>query len=209
MHGPEDAVKRWTDQVSTLKMCHTCRELQGLDGEPIDFEWKIFPRAAALVILHEIQATLQGKHITPENFGDRIIFMSMFNDIILDKRGEEDSCALTSRKIKEYASKFTDGHRAFLGPGEERKRCQGYSTTYHGKWDLRAFQMLEYFENSGHPVFKGVSPVGRGILKKKNSRDTLHYNGECCNIDSLYRTFLFCESALYLRSSHKVVRNKF
>ena len=45
MYGPEDAVKRWTDQVSTLKMCHTFRELQGLDGEPIDFEWKIFPRS--------------------------------------------------------------------------------------------------------------------------------------------------------------------
>ena len=48
MYGSEDAEKRWTDQVSTLKMCHTFRELQGLDGEPIDFEWKIFPGPTAL-----------------------------------------------------------------------------------------------------------------------------------------------------------------
>ena len=41
-------------------------------------------------LLHEIQADMQGKHITPENFRDRMIFMSMFNDIILDKRGNED-----------------------------------------------------------------------------------------------------------------------
>ena len=27
-HGPEDAVRRWKDQVSTLKMCPTFRELQ-------------------------------------------------------------------------------------------------------------------------------------------------------------------------------------
>ena len=47
--------KTWNDQVSTLKMCHTFRELQGLDGEPIDFEWKIFPGATALDLLHEIQ----------------------------------------------------------------------------------------------------------------------------------------------------------
>ena len=41
MHGPEDAIKRWNLQVSTLKMCHTFRELQRLDGgEPIDFQWK-------------------------------------------------------------------------------------------------------------------------------------------------------------------------
>ena len=138
MHDPEDANKKWNDQVSTLKMCHTFRELQGLDGEPIDFEWKIFPGATALDILHKIQADLQGKHITPENFSDPKIFMTMFNDIVLEKKNNEDSCALTSRKIKEYASKFNDGHWAFLGPGEESKWYQGYATNHGGKWDLRA-----------------------------------------------------------------------
>ena len=36
----------------------------------------------------------------------------MFNDIVQEKRGNEDSCAFTSREIKEYASKFNDctGH---------------------------------------------------------------------------------------------------
>ena len=48
--------------------------------------------------------------------------------------------------------------------------------------------MVEDFENAGHPVFQGVSPLGRGILKKKNIRDTIHFNGEYCKIDLLYRT---------------------
>ena len=51
-HGPEDAIRRWNDhQVSTLKMCLTFRELQGSDGDPIDFEWIIIPGAKALDIL--------------------------------------------------------------------------------------------------------------------------------------------------------------
>ena len=124
--------------MSTLKMCPTFRELQGLDGDPIDFEWKIFPGAKAFDILHKFQADLQGKNIRPEKFSDRIIFMSMFNDIELERKDNEDSCALTSRKIKEYASKFNDGHWAFLGPGEESKWYQGYAAEYGGKWDLRA-----------------------------------------------------------------------
>ena len=66
MIGPEDAIKKWNDQVSTLKMCHTFRELQGLDGEPIDFEWENFPGATALDLLHEIQADLLGKHVKLE-----------------------------------------------------------------------------------------------------------------------------------------------
>ena len=44
-------------------------------GWTIDFKWKIF--AAALDILNKIQADQQGKHITPENLSDRIIFMTM------------------------------------------------------------------------------------------------------------------------------------
>ena len=47
-HGPRRCNKRWNDQVSPLKMCHTFSVLQELDGEPIDFEWKIFPGAKAL-----------------------------------------------------------------------------------------------------------------------------------------------------------------
>ena len=95
VHGPEDTIKRWNDQVSTLKMCHIFRELQGLNGE-----LEIFPGATALDILQEIQADLKGKHVTSENFSDRIIFMSMFNDIVLKKKDNEDFCAIASRKIK-------------------------------------------------------------------------------------------------------------
>ena len=69
-HGPEDAIKRWEEQVSTLEMYHTFRELQGIDGEPIDFEWKNFPGATTLDILLIIQKDLEGKRITPENFSD-------------------------------------------------------------------------------------------------------------------------------------------
>ena len=113
----------------------------------------------------------RGKNIRPEKFSDRIIFMSMFNDIELERKDNEDSCALTLGKVKEYASTFNDGHWAFLGPGEESKRYQGYAAEYGGKWFLRASQMVENFENSGHLVFQGVSPLAvefsrREIIEK-------------------------------------------
>ena len=170
MFGPGEAIKWWDDQVSTLKMCHTFRELQGLDGEPVDFEWKIFPRS--LDFLHEIQADLQGKHVTPEHFSDRIIFMSMFNDIVLEKRGNEVSCAITSRKIKEFGT---------------RRRKQVVSRIFNQLWWQMGSSCFTDFENSGHSIFQGMNPLGRGILKK-NNRDPIQFNGEyCCNIDLLYR----------------------
>ena len=99
-------------QVSTLKMCDTFSELQGLGGDPSEFEWKKFPGAKALDILHKIQADLQGKNITPEKFSDRIMFMSMFKDIELEGKDNEDSCALTqgrSKNMPQYLTKDT-GH---------------------------------------------------------------------------------------------------
>ena len=75
-----------------------------------------------------------------------------------------------------------------MGPGEESKWYQGHAADYGGKWDLRASQIVENFENSGHPVFREVSPLGRGILKKINNRDTIHFNGEYGNKNLLYRT---------------------
>ena len=101
-HGPEDAFRRWNDQVSTLKMCCTFRELQGLDGHPMDFEWKLFQGFTTLrTFFTKNQADLQGKNITLAKFSVRIIIMSMFNDIIeLERKDNKYSCALTSRKIK-------------------------------------------------------------------------------------------------------------
>ena len=71
---------------------------------------------------------------------------------------------------------------------EESKWYQGCAVECGGKWDLRASQMLEFFYNSGHPVFQGVSPLGRGILKKRNDRESIHCNGKYGNLNLLYRT---------------------
>ena len=82
------------------------------------------------------------------------------------------------RKWRCLCSYFNDWHKWY----------QGYATNYGGKWDLRASQLVEKFEDSGHPVFHGMTPLGRRILERKNNRDTIHFNGEYCNVDLLYRT---------------------
>ena len=157
-------------------------------GEPIEFDSENFPGATALDLLLKNSEVLEGKRITPENFGDRIIFMSMFNDIVLDKKRNVELCTTTSREIKEYNIRFKDGHWAFLGPGGKSKWYQGYVQSICGILDLRASKMLEDFENSGHPVLQRISPLSRGILKRKNDRNRVHFNGEYYNIDLLYRT---------------------
>ena len=40
----------------------------GMDGEPIEFEWTLFPGFTELQILHTIQCDLERSHIKPEKF---------------------------------------------------------------------------------------------------------------------------------------------
>ena len=57
------------------------RNLDRIDGEPMEFEWNIFPGFNTLQLSQEVKELLLRLNETPENFTRRIIFMSMFNDI--------------------------------------------------------------------------------------------------------------------------------
>ena len=52
---------------------------------------------------------------------------------------------------------------------------------------LQPLRKVERLEDTGHPIFKGVSALIRGILKKKNGRDTKHINADDSNTELLFR----------------------
>ena len=61
------------------------------------------PGPTSLEILQKIQNDLQERNIEPEKFEDRIIFMSMFNDIEWTQRGNEENCISNYEQVKNYA----------------------------------------------------------------------------------------------------------
>ena len=158
----------------------------GIDGEPIEFEWHIFPGLASLEIRRKIQKDLQEQDIEPEKFEDRIIFMSMFNDIEWTKRRIQINVFQISEQVEKYAKGFSRGHPSAL----ETKSSGMELTVIHLKEDgiLPATQMVERFKETGHPVFKTISAVSREILKRKNNRDTIYFNAGASNTELLFRT---------------------
>ena len=52
-------------------------------------------------ILQRIQKDLQVQNIEPEIFGDRVIFMSMFNSIEWTKKGHSEQCISNSERVQE------------------------------------------------------------------------------------------------------------
>ena len=87
----------------------------------MEFEWQIFPGFATAGISNEIQKMMGESQCDPADFKGRVIFTSMFNDIVRDAKGNDELCVNNSKTITEYAERFRRGHWSFLGPGSEKK----------------------------------------------------------------------------------------
>ena len=79
------------------------------------------PGLTSLQIVQKIQVDLQERNVELEKFEDRIIFMSMFNDIEWTKKGDDENCISKSEKVKTCAKRFSQGQWTFLGFGDEKK----------------------------------------------------------------------------------------
>ena len=95
------------------------KDMFRIDGMPTEFEWKLFPGFTTLGLLEKIQKKMTDLQCEPEHFKGRIIFTSMFNDIVWDAKGNKEQCEYNSQAVAEHARKFSRGHWSFLGPGSE------------------------------------------------------------------------------------------
>ena len=103
MSDHSEANRRWEGQVEQFRQSNSYRELLGIDGEPFEFECNILQGLTSFEILQKIQRDLQDRNIEPEKSEDRIIFMSMFNDVDWTKRGHSERCFKfrTSQEVRE------------------------------------------------------------------------------------------------------------
>ena len=72
----------WMSKIEWYSQNNHFKELNRIDGMQTEFEWKIFPAFTTLGILKEIPNLLKSFQCEPEHFNGRIIFMSMYNDIV-------------------------------------------------------------------------------------------------------------------------------
>ena len=97
------------------------RVLDTIDGEPMEFEWNIFPGFTTLQLCSGVQEFLSKMSVEPEEFARRITVMSMFNDISWRSQENEQECELSDKLVSIYAKRFSPGRWSFLGAGSENK----------------------------------------------------------------------------------------
>ena len=136
---PVEAIKNkfeWYLETRYLK------DLNRIDGEPMEFGWTFFQDSLRWEILEEIQNMMTELQCEPEQFKSRIIFMSMYNDIVWRERGNTEKCIVNSVSVVTYARRFTRRHWSFPGPGSDKKWCfQGLDRTRNGTEPILINQM--------------------------------------------------------------------
>ena len=105
--APEPTIKLCMGrQVYAVQEFITITALDTIDGEPMEFEWNIFPGFTTLQLCNKVQEFLLKMSESPEEFIGRIIFMSMLNDISWGSPDNEQECQLSANLVSLYARRF-------------------------------------------------------------------------------------------------------
>ena len=127
---------------------------------------------------------------TPETITGRILFMSKFNDISCDRKGNKDECLRNAESVKVFERRFGIGQWSFIGPGSEKKWYSSENSP-QGAWDHVSEEMLLEFTESGHPIFRATTPLSKGNLKSKGrGKLSIHFAADQNTIDTIYRIIL-------------------
>ena len=181
-----DSNEAWKNRIAGVKSVKSYRDYDGIDGEPTEFEWNIFPGFTTLQLCGKINDLLSDLGQTPEKFTGRILFMSMFNDISCDKKGNKDECLANAGVVKVLTRRFGVGQWSFIGPGSEKKWYSAENSP-QGAWDNIAEEMLLEFAESGHPTFRATTPLSRGQLKSKgHGKLSIHFAADELTIETIF-----------------------
>ena len=192
IHSHLESNEAWKKRTGWIITDKSYRDYDGINGEPTDFEWNIFPGLTTLQLCGKINDLLSDLGQTTETFTGRILFMSMFNDISCDGKGNEEECVANVRVVKVLAKKFGIGQWSFIGPGSEKKWYSTEEKSPQGIWDHISDKMLLEFAESGCPIFRARTPLFRGQLKSKgHGKLSIHFDADQETIETFFRITVF------------------
>ena len=81
MHSHSEANEKWKSQIKEFQESNEYAELSGIDGEPIEFEWNVFPGFAKIEILGETVKDVNARQKNPEQFEGLFLSNSIHVDV--------------------------------------------------------------------------------------------------------------------------------
>ena len=182
-----DSNEAWKNRIAGIKAEKSYRDYDGINGEPTEFEWNIFPGFTTLQFCDKINDLLSNLGQTPETFTGRILFMSMFNDISCDRKGNKEECLANARVVSVLAKRFGVGQWSFIGPGSAILQRIAHKELGIKKLTKCCWNS----QKSGHPTFRATTPLSRRILKSKgHGKLSIHFTADNPTIETIFRIII-------------------
>ena len=124
------------------------------------------PRFTTLQVCNKVQEFVKNER-KARKITERIIFMSMFNDMWRSQDSEQE-CESNANLVSICARRFAPGRWSFLGPVSEKKWYSSYESRAEGEWDRVDELMMIKFRESEPSFLCHESSVQRNA--KKQSR---------------------------------------
>ena len=188
----KDASARWEGQVEEFKMSASLRELLGIDGEALEFEWNISQDLRHSRLFRDSRMTCNGT-------------LNLRNSQI------GSSCQCSTKVIGQGKETMRSVFRIQKKSRRTRRnsRRDTFPLSWRCKevvWKIKVPSWRRCSDSRKQvPVFTSASALSCGILRmpeRKRNR-TLKYG--CLKHRTLVPNHSFCESAQYLRSSFELV----
>ena len=147
IHELPHSTEACKQRIEWFTKCHEHRELDGNDGEPVEFEWKLSQDTQHGSYFRKSKECWKSTTFCLNTSKIESIFMSMYNDIDWTKHGNTQMCISNSSEVEAYARRFPQGYWLFFGPGTAEK-WYGMHTTYkpNGLWNNSAEVMMHLRE---------------------------------------------------------------
>ena len=195
-----DSKEAWKNRIAGVKSVRSYRDYDGINEEPTEFEFNIFPGFTTLQLcgkLNDHWATWD-KHQKLSQEEPHPCRCSMTS---LVTKGNKDECLANAAVVKVFARKFGAGQWSFIGPGSEKKwysaenSPQGAWVILRKKccWNLQKVDILLSVERLHCP---GVNSREKRAWKAVDALRCRWTN----NWDN-FSHYHFCQSAQCLRSS--------
>ena len=99
VYSHPESNEAWKKRIGWIITDKSYRDYDGINGEPTEFELNIFPGFTTLQLCGKVTDLLSKLGEAPETFTGRILFMSMFNDISCDGKGNEEECVANAKIV--------------------------------------------------------------------------------------------------------------
>ena len=158
----QDSNEAWKNRIARIQSVRNYGDYDCINGESTEFQWNIFLGFTTLQLCDKINDLLSDLGETPETFTRRILFMSMFNDILCQERQQRWIFGKCRRRQStcEKIWWWTMVIKVLKRSGILQRSPQGI-------WDHIVDEMLLEFAESWHPIFRATTPLSRGILTSK------------------------------------------